>query len=76
MCKDLAARVATVREKLKENEFFPGLGKIRKFYGWTGKFGKDFEIQGKVREYENQMAIVIFRNCIYTFQGERMLLSS
>ena len=40
-------RVATVREKLLENNFFPGQGKIREFCDWSGKFGKDFECQAK-----------------------------
>ena len=47
-------RVATVREKRLENIFFPGQGKLRKFYGCSGKFGKDLESQGKVREFENK----------------------
>ena len=45
-----AHRVATVREKYLENEFFPGPGKVREFCGWPGKFRKDLESQGKVRE--------------------------
>ena len=48
------ARVATVREKCLENDFFPGQGKARKFCGWPGKFRKDLESQGKVREFENK----------------------
>ena len=43
-----------VREKLLENDFFPGQGKLREFYGWSGKFGKDLESQGKVREFDNK----------------------
>ena len=31
-------------------EFFPGQGKVREFCGWSGKFRKDLESQGKVRE--------------------------
>ena len=34
-------------------KFFPGQGKVRKFCGWSGKFRKDLESQGKVREFEN-----------------------
>ena len=30
------------------------VGKVREFCGWSGKFGKDLESQGKVREYENK----------------------
>ena len=35
-------------------KFFPGQGKVREFYGWSGKFRKDLESQGKVREFENK----------------------
>ena len=42
-------RAATVREIL-ESEFFPGHGKVRKFCGWAGKFGKS----GSIREFENE----------------------
>ena len=31
---------------------FPGQGKVREFCGWSGKFRKDLESQGKVREFE------------------------
>ena len=34
--------------------FFPGQGKVKEFCGWPGKFRKDFESQGKVREFENK----------------------
>ena len=34
-------------------KFFPGQGKVREFCGWPGKFRKDLESQGKVREFEN-----------------------
>ena len=34
--------------------FFPGQGKVREFCGWPGKFRKDLESQGKVREFENK----------------------
>ena len=30
-------------------EFFPGQGKVREFCGWSGKFRKYLESQGKVR---------------------------
>ena len=32
-------------------KFFPGQGKVREFCGWSGKFRKDLESQGKVREF-------------------------
>ena len=35
-------------------KFFPGQGKVREFFGWPGKFRKDLESQGKVREFERQ----------------------
>ena len=44
-------RVATVREKYLGNETFSGQGKIREFCGWSGKFRKALESQGKVREF-------------------------
>ena len=40
-------RVARVREKYLENEIFSGEGKVREFCGWSGKFRKDLESQGK-----------------------------
>ena len=40
-------RVATVREKYLENDFFPGQGKVREFCGWSGKFRKDLEVREK-----------------------------
>ena len=47
-------RVAKVREKYLENEFFSRSGKVREFCRWQGKFRKDLESQGKVREFENK----------------------
>ena len=35
-------------------KFFLGQGKVREFCGWSGKFRKDFESQGKVRAFENK----------------------
>ena len=34
--------------------FFPGQGKVKEFCGGPGKFRKDLESQGKVRELENK----------------------
>ena len=31
-------------------KFFPGQGKVREFCGWSGKFRKDLENQGKVKK--------------------------
>ena len=33
---------------------FPGQGKVREFCGWPGKFRKNLESQGKIRELENK----------------------
>ena len=33
-------------------KIFPSQGKVREFCGWPGKFRKDLESQGKVREFE------------------------
>ena len=41
-------RVATVKKKCLENETFSRSGKIREFCGWSGKFRKALESQGKV----------------------------
>ena len=35
-------------------KFFPGQGKVTEFCGWSGKFRKNLESQGKVREFENK----------------------
>ena len=35
-------------------KFFPGQGKVREICGWPGKFRKDLESQGKVRDFENK----------------------
>ena len=43
-----------VRENHLEMIFFPDQGKVREFCGWSGKFGKDSESQGKIREFENK----------------------
>ena len=59
-------RVVTVREKCLED--FPNQGKVRECCGWPGKFRKDLESQGKVREFEKKMAMAIFRKFIYFVQ--------
>ena len=49
--------------------FFPGQGKVREFCGWTGKFRKDLESQGKVRGLENKwLWQAVFRKFIYSVQ--------
>ena len=42
---------------------FPGQGKVREFCGWPGKFRKDLESQGKVREFENKRLQKIYLFC-------------
>ena len=65
-------RVATVREKSLENEFFSRSGKVREFQFLSGKFRKNNKSQGKVREFEKfpkksigkkVLKIIIFINC-------------
>ena len=48
-----------------KNDFFPGHGKVREFCGWPGKFRKNLESQGKVREFENKwLWQIVFRKFI------------
>ena len=50
-------------------KFFQGQGKVREFCGWPGKFRKDLESQGKVREFENKwLWQAVFRKFIYSVQ--------
>ena len=39
-------------ENIWKMKYFPGQGKVREFCGWPGKYRKDLESQGKVREFE------------------------
>ena len=49
--------------------FFPGQGIVREFCGWPGKFRKDLESQGKVREFENKwLWQPVFRKFNYSVQ--------
>ena len=41
-------------KNVRKMKFFPGQGKVREFCGWSGKFRKDLEHQGKVREFQNR----------------------
>ena len=62
-------RVAMVREKYLENEFFSGQEKVREFCGWLGKFRKDLESQRKVDEFENKwLWQAVFGKFIYSVQ--------
>ena len=50
-------------------KFFPGQGKVREFCGWPGKFKKDLESQGNVREFENKwLWQAVFRKFIYSVE--------
>ena len=50
-------------------KLFPGLRKDKDFCGWPGKFRKDMESQGKVREFENELLWQeIFIKFIYSVQ--------
>ena len=56
-------------ENVWKMKFFPGQGKVREFCGWPGKFRKDLESQGKVREFENKWLWQgVFRKFIYSVQ--------
>ena len=57
-------------------KFFPGQGKVREFCRWPGKFRKDLESHGKVREFENKwLWQAIFRKFIYSVQEGKHVLS-
>ena len=54
-------------------KYFPGQWKVREFCGWSGKFIKDLESQGKVREFENKwLWQADFRKFIYSIQEGKM----
>ena len=57
--------------------FFPGQGKVREFCGQSGKFRKDLESQGEVRDFENRwLWQAVFRKFIYSVQeGKRCTFS-
>ena len=50
-------------------KFFPGQGKVRKFYGWSGKFRKDLEreksgnlkINGYGRLWHLENLLILFK---------------
>ena len=56
-------------ENIWKMKFIPGQGKVREFCRWPGKFRKDLENQGKVREFENKwLWQAVFRKFIYSVQ--------
>ena len=46
--------LSSLGKNIWKMNFFPGQGKVRDSCGWSGKFRKDLESQGKVREFENK----------------------
>ena len=66
-----------VREKYLKNEVFSRSGKkVREFGGWSGKFRKDLESQGKVREFENKwLWHADFRSLCILFKRGKDVLS-
>ena len=55
-------------------KFIPGQGKVREFCGWPGKFRKDLENQGKVREFKNKW-LCQAENLFILFKREKDLHS-
>ena len=65
----MVCRVATVREKIWKMNYFLGQGKVREICGWPGKFKKDLESQGNVREFENKwLWQAVFRKLFSLFK--------
>ena len=57
-------------KKIWKMKFFPGQGKVREFCGWPGKFKKDLESQGKVRELENkELWQAVFKKFVQEGEG-------
>ena len=61
-------------------KFFPGQGKVREFCGWSGKFRKVLESQGKVREKSGNLKIngcgkQTSENLFIMFKREKDVLS-
>ena len=53
--------------------FFPGQRKVKEFEfcKWSGKFRKDFESQGKVREFEMAMSGRLRKFIYFIQRGEK-----
>ena len=63
-------------KKIWKMKFFLGQGKVREFCGWSGKFRKNLESQGKVREFENKwLWQADLRKFIYFVQKGKYVLS-
>ena len=57
--------------------FFPGPEKVGEFFGWPGKFRKNLESEGNVREFENKwLWQAVFRTFIYSVQKGKGLTFS
>ena len=56
-------------------KFFQGQGKVREFCGWSGKFRKDLESHGKVRELKkNGYGRQSSENFFILFKGKKMYI--
>ena len=65
----LYAGLPQSEENIWKMKNFPGQEKVREFCGWPGKFRKDLESQGNVREFENEwLWQAVFRIFIYSVQ--------
>ena len=70
------SRVATAGKNIWKMNFFLGQGKVREFCGWSGKFRKDLESQGKVREFENtRLWQADLENLFLLYKREKMSFS-
>ena len=57
-------------------KFFPGQGQLREFCGWSGKFRKDLESRGKIREFVNKwLWQADFRSLFILFKRGKDVLS-
>ena len=65
---DIYAGLPRSGENIWKMKYFPGQRKVREFCGWPGKFRKDLECQGKVREFEKKIAMAGSLQKIYSVQ--------
>ena len=56
-------------------KFFPGQQKVREYCGWSEKFRKDLESQGKVREFENKWLWQTSENFFILFKRGKDVLT-
>ena len=67
--------IATVREKIWKMEFSPDQGKVREFCGWPGKFRKNLESEGKVKEFGNKWLWQSSKQLYILLTGKKAVLS-